>query len=129
MVTRTHGRMIQTASIGAENLQAGSVTRPALRRYSSTVESWGEGDTRTFAHGLGVVPWHVQVYARYIADTAEGGFEQLDEFAWPGPQWRADATNVYVTVGDATQSALRKDTGVAFNLTPADWLLRIEAHG
>lgn len=137
MTTRTHGRMIQTGSVGAANLAAGAVTLPALRRFTSEWTAWDLGDTMTFAHGLGVVPWHVQLYLQATSPD-EGGWAQLDTFAWYGSAkastnggaiWYADATNVYVLIGSGTQRGLNKLTGAHFDITPALWLLRVVAHG
>jgi hypothetical protein len=127
MTTKNHGRMIQDGSVSAANLAAGAVTLPALRRYTSTGTAWDVGDTLTFAHGLGVIPWHVQVYLVSLA--TEGGWVAADRLSWYGATWYADATNVYVLIGSATQTALRKDNGNAFNLTPTDWQVQVVAHG
>lgn len=137
MTTRTHGRMIQTGSVSAANLAAGAVTLPALRRFTSDWTAWTSGGTVVFAHGLGVAPWHVQLYLQATSPD-EGGWSQLDTFAWygganassnAGMVWYADATNVRVLIGSGTQRGLRKDTGAHFNITPALWLLRVVAHG
>jgi hypothetical protein len=128
MTTRTHGRMIQTGSVGPTNLAAGAVNRAAVRRFTSDWLTWDAGDTLTIPHGLGVEPWHVQLYLQATSPD-EGGWEALDVFAWDAPIWRANATNVTVLIGSATQTALNKDTGASFNLTPALWLIRAVAHG
>lgn len=136
MTTFAHGRMVQGGSIVAANLADGAVTLPALRRYTSDWTAWVLGGTVVFAHGLGVIPWSVQLYLQAVG--GEGGWAALDSFAWYGSAnasanggaiWYADATNVRVLIGSGTQRALRKDTGAHFDITPGDWLLRVVAHG
>ena len=83
----------------------------------------------TQAHGLGVVPVFVDAY--YECLTADGGYAAGDRVlgGWVGENTVAldgflvmkDSTNIKVVFGSGVVTLFRKDTGVDFNITLANW--------
>jgi hypothetical protein len=104
--------------------------------YESPQQTITAAGSLTLAHGLGRKP----ILTKFVLQctTADGGYSIGDEAAEILPGFNTsntgvsvvcDATNINVRYGSAAQVfvALRKDTGVSFNLTPANWRFVIRA--
>lgn len=112
--------------------QAIAEQSPFTESYLSTAQSIAAGGTATLAHGLSARPALVTV--ELVCTTNEDGFVSGDRIylgaterdASVGHSCRADATNVYLTVGASGLSAVNPSgTGVA--LDPTNWDIYVRA--
>lgn len=102
-------------------------------RYVSAQTAISTGSQQTFAHGLGVAP--KKVWCSLVCQTANGGYAVGNEVflnatagfgASAGIAFFADATNVYVTVGNNIAICFLSTFNVA-DITTADWKLVVYA--
>jgi hypothetical protein len=111
------------------------------KKYESgqlTISAAGSG---TLTHNLGQKPDLVTI--NFVCLTAEGGFAVGEEFVYPTTNFTAssdinagvvivpNATDIFYRYGGSAASIirhLRKDTGVQFALTPANWRMVIRAY-
>lgn len=117
-------------SMSGTTLNAAPITQPTAQALPAA------GGLASVAHGLGVTPKFVYVSFRCV--TAEGGWSIGDTInsvvgsrydnAFPAsnPHWMgyaayADSANVYVRMGNQALHLPRKDTGVSFAVTTANW--------
>lgn len=125
--TPTANRIVVSLG-GSQYIDKGWLPRP----YESTQQTITSAGALTLAHGLGVKPQLIQV--SIVCQTAEGGYSIGDEvFMNPhvnktstndqGVSIVPDSTNLNIRYGAFANafSGLRKDTGVTFGFTNANW--------
>jgi hypothetical protein len=107
-------------------------TLPFTQSFESTQQTITLAGALTIAHGLGVAPKLYQPYLQ--CTTAELGYSIGNEILWfpntndnRGLSLVADATNLVVRFGSGDLNIIRKDTGVANNITSASWRLVLRA--
>lgn len=121
------------------NTPAGARNLLGLNGYITPDTTYANNTAYTFAHGLGVMPTSVEVYARCI--TAQGGFnagivlalnQGIVQSGTPangyGSSAAMDATNLYIRVAAGGLAAISTLDGQLFILTPANWRLFAKAY-
>lgn len=102
----------------------------------SADQTYSTGGQYIFAHGLGAVPTHVQVYLVATPAGPEGNYSIGDVLAIPfsgsangefAVSAVIDATNVTVRMGATETRLMNKSTGGTFVMTPSYWKLRVVA--
>lgn len=117
---------------GAGNLSYSNPTP----RFTSADQTITAAGALTLPHGLGVVP--ARIYVALVNTIAQSNYTVGDVTTQiqAGPQasnqgcaLKADATNVYVQYGGATNTfeVINWTTGVSNPITNADWKLRVYA--
>lgn len=116
-------------------LQAQFNNLPFTASYTSTQQSIVLGGTLTLAHGLPRAPQLLE--ARLVCVIAQYGYAVGEEVAAnPGISsvnassgWALipTATEIEVKIGSAATVVIRKDTGGALAITPANWKLVVRA--
>jgi hypothetical protein len=113
---------------------------PFTKEFVSADQVITAAGTLTLAHGMGVVP---KFYAaNLVCQVAEGGYSigdvinvlvSYDNTASSGFQiFNSDATNVngiYASTAGSAWAPINKTTGVRFNITNANWKMRLKAWG
>jgi len=131
----------QSASDNSTKLATTAFTKTAISTFANigttaATAMAAAGGLITIAHGKSSTPY--LIIPSFKCTSTEGGWSTNDVVSgvWGGkydnnfqasnPHWMggscyADATNVYMRVGDNAVSLPRKDTGVGFAITTGNW--------
>jgi hypothetical protein len=113
-------------------LDLANAIRAVQKFLTSRIASAGQpitlGGLITVPHGFNASPFNVALDLQCIAVVGEGGWAQnniCQNVSGAGFVY-SDSMNVYVRVAPSIALG-RKDTGVSFTLTPANWNLIVKA--
>jgi hypothetical protein len=107
-----------------------------IATFTSTDQAIANGGTVTLTHGLGAIPFGVFLYL--VCQSGEGGYSTGD-IVLVGPVWNTSgpsgvtggvtvtSASIVIRYGNSSMEIVRSDTGANFQITPANWKLRVKA--
>ncbi|WP_377706227.1 pyocin knob domain-containing protein [Pseudomonas protegens] len=96
------------------------------KRYQSAGLTFTNGQLQAVQHGLGAIPFSLQIFAVPVVDQASwsAGIRMSPA---SGYTVGADATQIYIKVATGGMTVIDAQTGASVVITPANWRIEVRA--